>query len=88
MFGHYGPDCSQSKALLLQSLATYTDSDWTAYIDTILQSRSFDSGYMVVLEEAVPGTTNLHMTNISLYNLFVWLHHYAAKDSVTIGNTK
>ncbi|XP_065895941.1 tyrosinase-like [Dysidea avara] len=83
-FGHYGPDCSQSKVLLRRPLATYTDSDWTAYIDTILQSRSFDSGYMVVLEEAVPGTTNLSMTNISLYNLFVWMHHYAAKDSVTL----
>ena len=43
---------------------------------------------MVVLEEAVPGTTNLSMTNISLYNLFVWMHHYAAKDSVTLGNAK
>ena len=40
---------------------------------------------MVVLEEAVPGTTNLSMTNISLYNLYVWMHHYAAKDAFTIG---
>ena len=43
---------------------------------------------MVVLEEAVPGTKNLSMTNISLYKFFVWLHHYAAKDSVTPGNPK
>ena len=43
---------------------------------------------MIVLEEAVPGTTNLSMTNISLYNLFVWMHHYAAKDSATLGNAK
>ena len=43
---------------------------------------------MVVLEEAIPGTANLTMTNVSLYNLFVWLHHYAAKDSLTLGNPK
>ena len=26
------------------------------------------------------------MTNIALYNLYVWMHHYAAKDSFTLGN--
>ena len=41
---------------------------------------------MVVLEEVVPGTTNLRMSNLSLYNLLVWLHHYASKDSATPGN--
>ena len=85
-FGHYGPDCSQSQVLPRPPVATYTDSDWAAFIDTIVQSRTFDSGYVAVLEEAVPGTTNLKMTNISLYKLFVWLHHFAAKDSATPGN--
>ena len=66
-------------------LPTCTNSDWAEFIDIILLSRSFDSGYMVVLEEAVPGTTNLSMTNISLYNLYVWMNHYAAKDAFTKG---
>ncbi|XP_065896090.1 tyrosinase-like [Dysidea avara] len=83
-FGHYGPDCSQSHVLPRRPIANYTDSDWADFIDTIVQSRSFDSGYMVVLEEAAPGTTNLSMTNISLYNFYVWMHHYAAKDSNTM----
>ncbi|XP_065911296.1 tyrosinase-like [Dysidea avara] len=82
-FGHYGPDCSESQVLPRRPLATYTDSDWAEFIDTIVQSRSFDSGYVAVLEEAVPGTTNLRMSNVSLYNLFVWLHHFASKDSAT-----
>ena len=43
---------------------------------------------MVVLQEAVPGTINLKMRKISLFNLFVWLHHYAAKDSYERGNSK
>ena len=39
-----------------------------------------DSGYKVVLEERVPGTADLTMSNISLYDLMIWMHHYVSKD--------
>ena len=40
-----------------------------------------DSGYVVILEESYPGDSDLLMSNITLYKLYVWLHHYASKDT-------
>ena len=39
-----------------------------------------DSGYTIILAESFPGNSSLLTTNITLYKLYVWLHHYAAKD--------
>ena len=83
-FGHYGPNCSQSQVLLRRPIASYTDEEWEKFIEIIRLLHSHDSGYTAILEEASPGTTNLLMTNVTLYKLYVWLHHYAAKDSIGI----
>ena len=80
-FGHYGPDCSQSQVLPRRPIASYTDEEWEELIEIIQLLRSHDSGYTVILEESFPGDSSLLMTNITLYKLYVWLHHYAAKDS-------
>ena len=81
-YGRYGPDCSQSAVLPRRPVSKYMDEDWNQFIDTIRLSKTYQSDYVVFLEEARPGTSNLSMSNISLYNLFVWLHHYAAKDDL------
>ena len=80
-FGHYGPDCSQSQVFPRRPIASYTDEEWEELIEIIQLLRSHDSGYTVILEESFPGDSSLLMTNITLYKLYVWLHHYAAKDS-------
>jgi len=43
--------------------------------------HSYDSGYTIILEESLPGNSSLSMTNITLYKLYVWLHHYASKET-------
>ena len=48
--------------------------------------RTYDSDYTAILEESIAGNSNLKMTNITLYKLYVWLHHYAARDSYTLGS--
>ena len=40
---------------------------------------------MVTLEESLPGSSSWLMRNITLYNLYVWLHQYATKDTGVIG---
>lgn len=44
-------------------------------------TRSYDSGYVAVLEEREPGNSSVEMANSTLYEMFIWLHHYAAKNS-------
>ena len=59
-----------------------TDEDWVEFNDVIRATRTYDFGYRAVLEESVPGNASLVMTNITLYQFFVWMHHYTAKDSL------
>ena len=44
-------------------------------------SKTYQSDYVVILEESRPGTSNLSMSNISIYNMLVWLHHSASRDA-------
>ena len=84
-FGHYGPNCSQSDVLPRRPLASYTNQEWEELIEIIQLIHSHDSGYTVILEESFPGNSNLLMTNITLYKLYVWLHHYASRDTAEPG---
>ena len=80
-FGHYGDDCSQSQILPQPPIASYTDEDWEEFIDILHMLLTHDSGYVVILEESHPGESDLPMSNITLYKLYVWLHHYASRDT-------
>ena len=81
-FGYYGEDCSQSQVLPRRSIHEYTQEDWNEFNEILQIAKTYPSEYMAILEEQKPGTVNLSMTNISLYNLYVWLHHYATKDTL------
>lgn len=81
-FGFFGDDCSQSQVLPRRPLRDFTEDDWTEYIDILRKTRDYDSGYVVVLEESVPGNASLVTSAVSLYGLYIWRHHYSAKDSL------
>lgn len=66
-------------------MAGFSDADWAEYNRILGLARAFDSGYVAVLEETVPGTTTLRTAPLTLYSMFIWLHHYAAKDSQSVG---
>ena len=85
-FGYYGSDCSQKQVLPRRPIRELTNEEWIAFNDVIRRTRTYDSGYKVVLEESTPGNASLVVTNISLYHLYIWIHHYTAKDSQDLGN--
>ena len=87
-FGHYGEDCSQSQVLPRLSIASYTDEDWEEFIDILRMLLTHDSGYVVILEESYPGNSDLVTSNITLYKLYVWLHHYASRDTAVMAGKK
>jgi len=66
-FGYYGSDCGQKQVLPRRPIRELTDEEWAAYNDIIRRTRTYDSGYKVVLEESTPGNASLVMTSISLY---------------------
>ena len=77
-YGYYGDNCSQNQTRPRQSIQQL---EWSDYIQILKQTRNYPSGYVVVLREAPPMNTSLQTEPVTLYELFVWLHHYAAKDS-------
>jgi len=84
-FGYYGDDCSQLQILPRRPIASYTDEEWEEFIEIIRLLHSHDSGYTVILEEIFPGDPSVLRSNITLYKLYVWIHHYASKDTDKLG---
>ena len=76
---------TKKQVLPRKSIQELTDSEWREYIEILNMTRSYNSGYKVVLGEYIPGTTNIDMSDINLYDLFVWQHHFASKDTACGG---
>lgn len=79
-YGYYGPDCSSRAIIPRKPLRELSEDEWTEFIAIVRMTKVKDSGYNVVVEEKVPGSADLDMRNVSIYDLWVWLHHYAGKD--------
>ena len=86
-YGYYGDSCQEKQTIARKSVQSLNDSDWKKYIDILKRARTYDSNYTIVLNESEPGNTDIITTNASLYDLFVWMHHYAAKDSECEGKS-
>ena len=84
-YGYFGSDCSQKQVLPRRDVATFSDDEWDEYNEILNLTRYYDSGYVVVLKESFPGVADLQTTNVSIYFLYIWMHHYAAKDSSNRG---
>ena len=83
-YGYFGADCGSKAILPRKPVRDFTDEEWNDFINIIRQTKTYDSGYKVVLEERQPGTADLLMSNVSLYDLMIWMHHFAAKDALDI----
>ena len=83
-YGYYGDDCSKTMTLPRRPISDLTDDEWTEYIDILKRMRTYPSGYFVFTEEPEGPDTDLRTlekTPVNLYDLFIWQHHYAAKDN-------
>ena len=78
---------TKKQVLPRKNIMDLTDQEWTEYITILKMSRKYCSEYKIILDEVLPGTkiTGNQMREINLYDLFVWLHHYAAKNNECVG---
>ena len=89
-YGHYGVNCNSSIVVDRRPISEYSPHEWEDYVNILAQTKMHDSGYLVFLNEPQSSSdpSQLPQTNndiITLYNLFVWQHHYPAKDSENNG---
>ena len=83
-YGHYGVNCNSSKVFDRRPLSKYSPQDWKEYVTILASTKTHHSGYSVFLNEPQSPSSNpsqLPSSPIMLYDLFVWQHHYAAKDN-------
>ena len=88
-YGYYGDQCDMKYSGIRKSISQFSSNEWSEYTDILNKTRTYNSSYFVFTEE--PNETNLNKPNtfmilpkaenVSLYKLFVWLHHYVAKDN-------
>ena len=83
-YGYFGQDCVSRAILPRKPIRDFTDEEWEDFIHILRQTKTYDSGYKVALEEQLPGVAALEMANVSLFDLMIWMHHYAAKDAFEI----
>jgi hypothetical protein len=84
-YGYHGSDCNNNTVLRRRPISELNEQEWTEYLNTLIMSKSHPSGYFVFLEEPSRPNQNiaaLRKTTVnSLYDLFIWQHHYAAKNN-------
>ena len=80
-YGYYGPDCGMKQVLPRRNILKLSVQDFTEYIEILQMTRSYNSGYVAVLDQFRPGSTSIETVPVTLYQIFIWLHHFAAKDS-------
>jgi len=82
-FGYRGPNCNQKHTHQRRSISELSDQEWNTYINQLRRAKSSStSRYRVITSP--PDYNNLAALQtqpIGVYNLFVWFHHYVAKDN-------
>ena len=74
-FGYEGNDCNtKSRLRERRNIMDMTNSEWGDYNSKIIRSKNAEESRYVILVDNKP-------VSISLYNMFVWMHHYVAKNN-------
>ena len=83
-FGYEGNDCNTKSTLReRRNIMDMTDSEWEDYNNKINKSKhAEESRYVILLFNEDDGNAfNAKPVNISLYDMFTWMHHYVAKNN-------
>ena len=85
-FGYEGNNCNTKSSPLRQrkSIAKMNESEWEEYNSKLNRSKysADESRYVILLFNETDGNAfNAKPVNISIYDMFTWMHHYAAKNN-------
>ena len=74
-FGYTGEDCNTPKPRQMrQSLDTLTSESWSTYLEGLRMAKTTKSRYWVLTQDST-------LVNPTIYDLFIWIHHFSAKDN-------
>ena len=74
-FGYEGNNCECKKKIRERRSINADDFDWDDYNKKIMKAKHTRSRYVVVIND------KKKFCDISVYDMFVWMHHFVAKTS-------
>ena len=87
-FGYRGPNCDQKYIRQRRSTSDLSNQEWSTYIDRLRMAKfDFISRYSVITAPPPANLEELQTVPLTVYDLFVWLHHHAARDNDCMYNT-
>ena len=79
-FGYTGPNCEKQMTRIRRSVTEHTAADWRLYNEGLRMAKATMSRYVILIPSniSVPDLSTATVKNISNYDLFAWMHIYAA----------
>ena len=80
-YGRRGEDCSEKYTKKRRFINNLSPDELQEYVDTLYAAKQHPSRYASISRETTPGTVPPMHTNVTVYNLFVWIHYYVSKET-------
>ena len=78
-FGYEGQDCNTKQAERVRTSITENNFNWTKYHEQLSKAKTATQNrYKVYTGNGTDFKNETSYKEVSLYNLFAWMHHYVA----------
>ena len=89
-FGYYGSTCTQKKNLIRRNFLNLTAWEKERYMRYVKKSKEYRSDFVVtstsyeeIYRTVMHGGDPSHFfSDVTRYDLFTWMHYYAARDTI------
>ncbi|XP_007248641.3 tyrosinase [Astyanax mexicanus] len=90
-FGYYGPTCAERRESVRRNIFSLSAAEKQTFISYLnLAKNTISPEYVIATStraqmNGVNGTVNPLFANVSIYDLFVWMHYYVSRDTLLGG---
>jgi len=81
-FGYRGDDCSERTTTTRRTISSLNDTERDEYLEAIKMAKDEPYTRYWAISSEIP----LEVVQVTLYDLFAWLHYYAGRENDELGN--